>query len=300
MRQRVSAWMPFFFGDYMRDTGHLSRANHGSYLMLIGHAWTHDGVLPGDSELLRLLAKCERDEWPDAFNVLIPLFYKHRDNYRHKRVDIELKRARKLTKQRSDAGKSSAESKACQRSLNSRCPGVDPLVDVSLERNVKPSPSPSPSEKKERKRHSSSAARATPPAQADLLPSAQVVVLPPNEAFLAFEAFNRAMFAIGFPPASGRPQDYPMQRALKQSGGLAGWLAVLEKLRGAVWITSGGCDGFSLKWLISHTVDVLDGRYDKIFMSAKDARKADMDQRLDDQAVRYAEISANRARQRGQ
>ncbi len=35
MSQKVDIWMPIFWGDYHRDTGHLETVEHGAYMLLI-------------------------------------------------------------------------------------------------------------------------------------------------------------------------------------------------------------------------------------------------------------------------
>ena len=81
-------WMPFYWGDYFRDTRHLTKLQHASYLMLIGHYWTTGG-LPSDDQQLANITLSTLEEWQADKPVLQAFFY---DGWRHKRVDAELRR----------------------------------------------------------------------------------------------------------------------------------------------------------------------------------------------------------------
>ena len=56
------AWMPLYVADYLADTGHLSAAEHGSYLLLIMHYWSNGG-LPDDDRKLARIARNTNAEW---------------------------------------------------------------------------------------------------------------------------------------------------------------------------------------------------------------------------------------------
>lgn len=81
-------WMPFYWGDYLANTGHLNRAQHGSYCMLIGHYWV-TGSLPDDDAQLARIAGCSPEEWFLDKPVLQAFFH---DGWRHRRVEAELRR----------------------------------------------------------------------------------------------------------------------------------------------------------------------------------------------------------------
>lgn len=138
---KPSAWMPIYWGDYMRDTGHLDAAGHGAYLMLIKHYWCTGGPISSDDNALCRIACCDSiKEWLKLKPKILPLFVVEGVTLRHKRIDKELGNAVLITEQRVLAGKASAVARKRQRDVNGR----SILVDVPLEQNARPSPSPSP------------------------------------------------------------------------------------------------------------------------------------------------------------
>lgn len=82
-------WMPFYFSDYLADTGHLSTTEHGAYLLLIAHYWSH-GSLPSDEAVIARITRMTARQWAQSRDVLRSLFG---DNWCHKRIDKELAQA---------------------------------------------------------------------------------------------------------------------------------------------------------------------------------------------------------------
>lgn len=132
-------WMPFDIGDYQRDTGHLSVAEHGAYLMLIMHYWVNGG-LPDDERMIARLSRMSPDQWAESRDILAGLF---RDGWRHKRIDEELSKADEII------GKRKAAANA--RHSGSKRDAHAELVDSTCtDTGVPPSPSPEPREEKPR------------------------------------------------------------------------------------------------------------------------------------------------------
>lgn len=117
-------WMPLYVGDYLRDTMHLSREDHGSYFLLILAYWSNRGPLPDDPEYLAAIAKVQQTEWQTVSKRLARFFQIGNGVWRHKRIDAELKRSQAVSEARSRAGKAGAQAKRKQTESN-----AEPLLE---------------------------------------------------------------------------------------------------------------------------------------------------------------------------
>lgn len=109
---RPDTWMPMFWGDYARDTGHLNAAGHGAYLMLIKHYWCTGKPLADDDDELWRIACCDsKRDWLKLRPKIARLFQVADGEWRHKRIKIELKRALENVEKRASAGRKGAESR---------------------------------------------------------------------------------------------------------------------------------------------------------------------------------------------
>jgi uncharacterized protein YdaU (DUF1376 family) len=93
-------WMPLYVGDYLGDTGHLTTAQHGAYLLLMMHYW-RKGELPDDDRQLAKITKLPLRTWRDYRTTLRDFFH---DGWRHKRIDAELQRMTEVSAKRAIAG----------------------------------------------------------------------------------------------------------------------------------------------------------------------------------------------------
>jgi len=115
-----------FWGDYLRDTGHLSPAEHGAYLMLIAHQWTTAKPLPDDDAMLARIARMTAREWRSAKKVVEPLFDVRNNEWSQRRVAAELIKAKEAYERRSNAGsKGGATTQAKRKQWSSNATSPD-------------------------------------------------------------------------------------------------------------------------------------------------------------------------------
>lgn len=83
-------YMPFYFGDYDADTGHLSTLEHGVYFLLIKAYWKSSKALPDNDPKLANLARLPLDEWRMMRSTISEFFLIQDGFWFHKRIDREL------------------------------------------------------------------------------------------------------------------------------------------------------------------------------------------------------------------
>lgn len=125
-------WMPLYVGDYLGDTGHLTTAQHGAYLLLMMHYW-RKGELPDDDRQLAKITKLPLRTWRDYRATLQDFFH---DGWRHKRIEAELQRMTEVSAKRAIAGQKGGlgsalarmklENQAIGRSVRPRAIAVRP------------------------------------------------------------------------------------------------------------------------------------------------------------------------------
>jgi uncharacterized protein YdaU (DUF1376 family) len=87
---KPSPEIPLNIGDYLSDTMSLTRAEHGSYILLIMAYWKNGGPIRNDDLILAEIAKCHGDEWPRTKAALSSFFDTSNGTWRHKWIEREL------------------------------------------------------------------------------------------------------------------------------------------------------------------------------------------------------------------
>ncbi|WP_246690474.1 YdaU family protein [Microvirga aerophila] len=110
--------MPFYPGDYLADTVHLSALEHGVYLMLNLHYWRHEGLPPEDAKLARI-SRVPLDQWMEIRPTLAEFF---EPGWRHKRIEAELTTTKEKYQKRAAAGRQGglASGQAKQKQTNAQ------------------------------------------------------------------------------------------------------------------------------------------------------------------------------------
>jgi len=81
-------WFPFYAGDYLADTGHLTLAQHGAYLLLILHYY-RTTTLPANA--VHRICRCSNDADKEICDsILREFFVRDGEVYRHKRIEEEI------------------------------------------------------------------------------------------------------------------------------------------------------------------------------------------------------------------
>ncbi len=113
-------WMPLYVGDYLGDTGHLTTAQHGAYLLLMMHYW-RKGELPDDNRQLAKITKLPLRTWCEYRATLQDFFY---EGWKHKRIDSELEKMMRVSAKRAIAGQKGGIGSALARmKLENRAQG---------------------------------------------------------------------------------------------------------------------------------------------------------------------------------
>lgn len=84
------AWMPIYWGDYVRDTLHLNTFQHGCYLLLIAAYWIRGGPLPNDPKYLAQVCRTTQDKLARYGNPVLAMFTCEDGLLVHKRIEKEL------------------------------------------------------------------------------------------------------------------------------------------------------------------------------------------------------------------
>lgn len=101
MAKRYEKWMPLYIADYLTDTSRLTLEQHGAYLLLIMDYW-RNGPPPNDPAVLARIVGASPERWRAIASCLQTLFQVSRKEWRHKRIDQELSKAKKISDIRSE------------------------------------------------------------------------------------------------------------------------------------------------------------------------------------------------------
>ena len=102
---QATVWMPFYWGDYLAETAHLSTEEHGAYMLLIGAYWQAGGPLADDDTRLARITRLSLRRWKVVRKTLVEFFTVADQKWHLRRIDDELSATEKRRLNRSESGK---------------------------------------------------------------------------------------------------------------------------------------------------------------------------------------------------
>jgi uncharacterized protein YdaU (DUF1376 family) len=94
-------WSAFYWGDYIADTGHLTLAQHGAYILLMAHYYRTRRPLPANASVLHRVCRCTTDADKSSVDEVLAEFFTLEDGlYRHNRIDRELAKSTDISEKR--------------------------------------------------------------------------------------------------------------------------------------------------------------------------------------------------------
>ena len=148
MADKTDAWMPLWIGAYLADTQHLSRDEHGGYLLLLMAYWRAGAALPDDDKRLAAIVKASPKEWKAIRPTLAEFFTVGAGVWTHKRVEHELTDSLGRKAKASSKGKAGADARWGHRGddATGNAPGnATGMPQAKPKQCPTPSPTPHPS-----------------------------------------------------------------------------------------------------------------------------------------------------------
>jgi uncharacterized protein YdaU (DUF1376 family) len=143
--KKPDVWMPFFIGDYLADTTHLTTEQHGGYFLLLLAAWKRGGTLPNHDGQLASMAKLSGSRWRQHGPVLRAFFEVDGDLLVQRRLVEEYEAAVKANDaQKTNGAKGGRPRKSETRSEPTGSVNENPWVNPRANPTETPSPSPIP------------------------------------------------------------------------------------------------------------------------------------------------------------
>lgn len=161
----VDLWFPFFIGDYLSDTMHLTTEEHGAYMLLIMAYWKNGGPLADKQNSLCSITRLHGDAWSNAQAVLEEFFSIENGFWIHSRIDEELKKARALKAKKVEKARKAA---AARWKKHEKCSDdAQGYAQALLEDVLEECPSPSPSPIDTASSHEDAVSEHSPPTAAN-------------------------------------------------------------------------------------------------------------------------------------
>lgn len=96
-------WMPFYYGDFLKDTMHLSTEEKGAYILMIMHFWQH-GIIKNDRKMIKNITQISYKK----MEKILPFFQEKNGYLSHERIEKEKSKALSYKEKQSSNGMAGA------------------------------------------------------------------------------------------------------------------------------------------------------------------------------------------------
>lgn len=124
-------YIQLYVAEYLADTQHLTLEEHGAYLLLIFNYWQRGKSLVDSDKRMASVCSTSVERWLTIRSTLEEFFIIKDGFWIHDRIEKDLEKVHKKSRQAQEAGKKSAEKKKKDQAVNN---GRSTGVDVSLQR----------------------------------------------------------------------------------------------------------------------------------------------------------------------
>lgn len=154
------AFMPFYTGDYHRDTRHLTPEEHGIYILLLIHCWDQKGPVPIDERRQSGIVNARSGgEIESLRRVLKEFFVLMDDGWYNERMTIEVARAEQVSSVRRKGGLEKARRYRQNVIAASHRAQAEHEQNTSITGAGTPTPTPTPTTTKTKAKTQARAAR---------------------------------------------------------------------------------------------------------------------------------------------
>lgn len=105
-------YMPFYVGDYLADTTHLTCTEHGAYTLLLMTMWRAGGSLPSDPAKLARFARCTPAQWARMSDTIMSFFDAADGTITQRRLQSEMTKHSVAVKRQHELSSNGGKAKA--------------------------------------------------------------------------------------------------------------------------------------------------------------------------------------------
>jgi uncharacterized protein YdaU (DUF1376 family) len=132
-------WVPFYVGDYEKDTKHLSLTEDGAYFRLLRYVWGTGRRIPGVESAYRIAGAQSDQDRACVDRILIEFFEEKNDEFFNKKAEKILKKQNEKRRKLSEHGRRGGLAKATKM-LEQKASIPDPDLEVISSEITPPTP----------------------------------------------------------------------------------------------------------------------------------------------------------------